>query len=211
MRIGVDCDGVLTDMSAYIWQFGEKYFKRKPSNLAGYSTREIFGCSEKEDIRFGLKYFFTYCRTWPPRPGAAEAVNGLRSQGHQLYEITARMFVTRKNPLGWYSRRLLLNWIGRHGFQFDDIYLCAEEHTLRDKLAGCRKYGVELMIDDKPDVALHLASHGVKVLLFDTAYNREVRRDDIIRVHDWEEIRQVIQHMADATSNHKEASDYGKE
>lgn len=192
MIIGVDCDGVLTDMSAYIWKYGEKYFHRKPGNLAGYNTREIFGCSAREDIRFGLRYFPVYCREWPPRPGAVETVNRLHAQGHRLYEITARMFATKKNPMGWYSRRMFRNWIREHGFLFDDAYFCSEEHSPEDKLAGCRKYKVDLMIDDKPEVALYLADNGIVVLLFDTLYNQGVEHENIIRVHDWEEIERVI-------------------
>lgn len=192
MRIGVDCDGVLTDMSAYISKYGERYFRRKPRDLTGYSTREIFGCSAREDILFGLRYFPLYCRKWPPRPGAVEVVNRLHAQGHELYEITARMFVTKKGPVGWYSRRMFRTWIKEHGFRFEETYFCAEERSPEDKLAGCRRYAVDLMIDDKPEVALYLADNGVSVLLFDAPYNQAVGHKRITRVHDWEEIGRMI-------------------
>ena len=90
MNIGIDADGVLTDMSAYICEYGEKYFNRKPSNLDGYSTAEIFGCSDKDEFRFGLRYFFTYCKKWPPRKNCSAVISKLNDDGHQLYEITAR-------------------------------------------------------------------------------------------------------------------------
>ena len=57
MNIGIDADGVLTDMSAFYFEYGERFFKRKPSDTAGYSISEIFGCSEKQEFKFGLKYF----------------------------------------------------------------------------------------------------------------------------------------------------------
>lgn len=192
MKIGVDCDGVLTDMSAYIQSYGQRYFNRKPQNPAGYGVKEVFGCDEKENLRFGLRYFPFYCKKWPPRPGAAEAVRRLHAHGHRLYEITARMFVTRRDPLGWYSRRMFRTWIRRYGFSFEDICFCAEERSPEDKLAGCRQYGVDLMIDDKPEVALHLADNGVPVLLFDAPYNQGVSHENITRVYNWKEIGQVI-------------------
>lgn len=192
MRIGVDCDGVLTDMSAYICKYGEIFFQRKPTNLAGYGTREIFGCSADEDIRFGLRYFFTYCKRWPPRSGAVDVLNRLRQKGHKLYEITARKFVTQKNPLGLYSRHMFRTWVKENGFQFEDIYFCEEEHAPEDKLSGCRKYAVDIMIDDKPDVALYLANQGIKVLLFDTLYNQGIDHQNIIRVRDWDDIEKKI-------------------
>lgn len=192
MRIGVDCDGVLTDLSAYIFDRGSRYFGYKEKDTGVYNVADIFQCTKKEEFRFWMRYFFPYCRNWPPRDGAAAVINQLHGEGHELYEITARMFVTRKDILGWYSRRVLFRWLKKQGFQFEDVYLCNEAHTSRDKLAGCRKFAVDLMIDDKPDVALYLAERGVRVLLFDTLYNRELEHENIIRVHSWEEIGREV-------------------
>lgn len=195
MKIGIDCDGVLTDMSAYIYEYGEKWFKRKPTNPAGYSTAEVFGCTEKEEFRFGLKYFFVYCKKWPPRTGAVKVNGMLIDDGHKLYEITARKFVMMKNPLGWYSRHLFEKWVKKHGFVFHGIHYCSESQSPEDKLEGCRRFAVDLMIDDKPDVSLYLAENGVKVLMFDTSYNQEVSHTNIVRVFDWMEIYEKIQEM----------------
>lgn len=188
MIIGVDCDGVLTDMSAYIYEYGEKYFKRKPSNLNGYSAAEIFDCSDKEELKFGLCHFFTYCKKCPPRSRAVETISKLNNDGHELYEITARKFVTIHNPLGWYSRFLYEKWLKKHCFIFKDIFYCSESNAPVDKLNGCLKYSVDLMIDDKPDVALYLANNGIIVLLFDTRYNQNINHENIIRVYDWNDI-----------------------
>lgn len=192
MKIGVDCDGVLTDLSAYIFDRGRRYFRHDERNTGVYNVSGIFQCSKKEETRFWLRYFFPYCKNWPPRPGAVETINRLHDEGHKLYEITARMFVTRRDPLGWYSRRVFTGWMAHHGFCFDNIYFCAEKRTAAEKLAGCRQYAVDLMIDDKPDVALHLAENGVRVLLFDAPYNQGVQHEDIIRVYSWEDIERII-------------------
>lgn len=192
MIIGVDCDGVLTDMSAYIYEYGEKWFKRKPVNPDGCNVSEIFSCTDKEEFRFGLRYFFTYCKKWSPREGAVETVNRLHDDGHSLYEITARKFVTMQNPLGWYSRYLYEHWLKKHNFRFDDIFYCSESKTREDKLTGCRKFSVDIMIDDRPDIALYLADNGVKVLLFDTRYNQNVSHENIVRVYNWNDIYKKI-------------------
>lgn len=195
MRIGVDCDGVLTDLSAYIFDRGARYFGHSERVTSAYNVADVFQCSKKEEFRFWMKYFFPYCRKWPPRAGAVETIGRLHREGHQLYEITARLFVARKNLLGWYSRHVFLNWVKGHGFRFDDIFFCAEERAPEDKLAGCRKYSVDLMIDDKPDVALYLADQGIKVLLFDTQYNQGIEHQNIIRVRDWDDIEKRIADM----------------
>lgn len=192
MKIGIDADGVLTDMSQYYLVYGEKYFKRKPSDLSGYSVRDIFGCTSKQEFRFGLKYFIKYCKKWPPREHCAEVIDRLNRDGHQLYEITARKFVTMKNPLGWYSRHLFESWLKHYKMNFEDIFYCSESSSPTDKLNGCRRYDVKVMIDDRPNVALFLAENGIKVLLFDAPYNKDVVHQNIVRVADWEDIYRKI-------------------
>ena len=45
-----------------------------------------------------------------------------------------------------------------------------------------------VLIDDKPEVVLHLADNGIKVFLFDTRYNKNVNHENIIRVYDWNDV-----------------------
>lgn len=192
MRIGIDCDGVLTDISQCICEYGKKWFKRKPGNLTGYSASEIFECSKKEEFQFGFHYFFKYCREWPPRENAVEIIAMLQSDGHQLYEITARNFTTSKSPLGWYSKYVFKSWLRRNKISISEIYYCSEHNSPEDKLKGCQFYDVDLMIDDKPEVALYLSKHEITVLLFDAPYNQDVCGKNIIRVMDWKEIYKII-------------------
>ena len=38
------------------------------------------------------------------------------------------------------------------------------------------------MIDDRPEVALYLAEHHIKVLLFDAPYNQNLEHENVRRV-----------------------------
>jgi len=192
MNIGIDCDGVLTDMSEYIFEYGEKWFKMKPVNPNGLNVSEIFECSEKEEFLFGLRYFFTYCKKWPPRKNSAKAIRKLRREGHKLYQITARKFITQNNPLGWYSKLVYKKWLENNGFKFNGIYFCSESRATDDKFRGCMKFSVDVMIDDRPDVALFLAENGIKVFLYNTRYNQNVKHPNIERVYSWKDIYRKI-------------------
>ena len=192
MNIGIDADGVLTDMSAFYFEYGERFFKRKPSDTAGYSISEIFGCSEKQEFKFGLKYFIKYCKDCPPRANCTQIIQQLNADGHNLYEITPRKFVTMNNPLGWYSRSLFESWLKRYGMNFNEIFYCSESNSPSDKLNGCKRFGINVMIDDRPNVALFLAEAGIKVLLFDAGYNQEVEHENILRITNWIDIYQEI-------------------
>lgn len=96
------------------------------------------------------------------------------------------------NPLGWYSRFLYEQLLKKHNFGFDGIFYCSESKAPEDKLTGCQKYSAEIMIDDKPEVALYLADNGIKVFLFDTRYNQNVTHNNILRVYNWNDIYEKI-------------------
>ncbi len=192
MIIGCDCDGVLTDMTEYICTCGEKWFKRKPSNLNGSNTIEIFNCTKREDLCFGLRYFFSYCKKWPPRKNASDVISKLSDEGCIFYEITARKFANEKNLLGSYVRFLFKQWIKNYNFKFKDVSYCSNSNVTEDKYNYCIKYRVDIMIEDSPDIALHLADKGIKVLLFDTNYNKNISHNNIIRVYSWEDIYEKI-------------------
>ena len=49
------------------------------------------------------------------------------------------------------------------------------------------------MIDDNPKVSKYLADNGVKVLLFDAPYNKNLRHPNIKRVYSWDEIAKAIE------------------
>ena len=191
--IGVDADGVLTDMSAWNIREGKKFFKKDPVNPNGYSPRDIFGVSKKEEFVFGFFNLDNYCSKEPPRDGAREVLNNLKNEGHELHEITARKFATYNNALGSHYRKLFKNWLNKHiPGVFKSIQYCSETDSPTDKLIACSKLGVNVMIEDKPEVALHLANNDIKVLLVDAPYNQDLEHQNMIRVHNWHEIYEQI-------------------
>lgn len=192
MKIGIDCDGVLTDLASYMYSYGEKYFKYKPVNPEGCTITDIFACTEKDELRFGMKYFFYYCKNWPPRENAVDVISKLKADGYYLYQITARKFITKNNPLGWYSKWIHRAWMKKHKFTFDEVHYCAESTVCEDKLNACKRLGVEIMIEDTPDVAVYLAENHINVLLFDAPYNRNINFYNIKRVYSWKEIYEYI-------------------
>lgn len=193
MHIGVDCDGVLTDLSEFIIEYGKKWFRRDPDNPDGYRATEVFGCSKLQEAFFGVRYFFSYCKNAHPRENSLSVIEGMKSGGHSVYQITARRFAAYKNPLGLYSKKLYTDWIKKHGYSFDGTFYCTEKDSNGDKLRGCRKFEVDIMIDDNPKVSKYLADNGIKVLLFDAPYNKYLHHPNIKRVYSWDEIAKAIE------------------
>ena len=194
--IGVDADGVLTDMSKFNIEEGSKYFKKEPVDPTAYHTRDIFGVSKTEETIYGLRGALQkYCTKIPPRPQCQAVIQKLNDEGCELHEITARKFTTFKNVIGFYYRSLFENWLKRNKLNFKTIQYCSETFSPRDKLLGCRKLNVDVMIEDKPDVALYLAEKGVKVLLVDAPYNQGLSHENMTRVYSWDEIYDLVHQM----------------
>ncbi len=192
MVIATDADGVLTDMSEFNYTYGESFFGHKPLNPSGYTTAEIFGESKLREFLFGLRHFYDYCYRLEPRENASEVCRELCTKGHNMYVITARKFSTMKNPLGSLSRNLFRKWSNKNGLKFKKIFFCSEKNTPPQKLEYCRQISADIMIDDKPDIALYLAENGVRVLLFDAPYNKSAKHKNITRVYNWNEIYSYI-------------------
>lgn len=195
MIIGVDADGVLTDMQKFNYQCGKKFFKKEIANPAGYSVKEIFGVGKIAELMYGLKYFPKYCKDFPPRENTAEVLGKLKEEGHILHEITARKFVTNKMPLGAMSRNWFLTWCEQNGIKFDSVTFCSEKNGPIEKCAACKRLQVDVMVDDRPEIVMHLAENGVKVLMIDAAYNQKVEHPNITRVYGWKDVYEKIYTM----------------
>ena len=196
--IGCDADGVLTDMCSYNLRMGRKVFKREAVRPDSYSLEEVFDVSDLSKAKKYLKAFHmyhNYCKNEPPREGVAEVISELSEQGYGFYSITARKFATGRNLLGTLARKWFTNWLHKFGITFSGFHFCNEENSRQDKLLACRKLGVEVMIEDKPDNVEFLAKNGVRVLMFDAPYNRNIEGENIIRVSSWYEIRDRLQSL----------------
>ncbi len=192
MVIAIDADGVLTDMSSFCLKMGEKYLGRTASNTKAYSWEEMYETSFWEIVCYGVRIFIKYCKECDPRQNAQKVIAQLNQEGHDLYEVTARKFVTMQNPLGAYSRSMLLKWYRKHGLVFKKILFCSEQNTAVEKTEACLAIRAEIMIEDRPEVAKYLAKNGITVLLFDAPYNQEVSGEKIVRVCSWDEVYEWI-------------------
>lgn len=206
--VGVDADGVLVDMSAFNIRDGKKFFKKEPVNPDAYSPMEIFGVTKEEEFKFGLKYFLSYINKEPARENASLIINKLNEEGYELHEITARKFTTMNNWFGEYNRNAFIKWLDKNEMQFKSIQFCSEENTPIEKLIACIKLLVDVMVEDKPDVALFLAQNGIKVLLFDAPYNQELNHPNMIRVYNWDQVYERISELD--KMKEKYADDFSK-
>ena len=201
MTIGIDVDGVLADVSDYQLKIGAKFFMKKYGygiiDPDAFDVKDIFGCTEQERRKFGWRTIWTYIIRYPARDNASEIICKLKSDGHKICIITGRVFAAKENFFGWLSRSLLKNWLKRRRIPYDEIFYCSEHYSERDKMLGCEKHAVNVMIEDNADNIMALRSC-TRVICFDAAYNRDCEGENIARAKDWNEVYRLINEMASA-------------
>ena len=107
LKVGIDADGVLTDMSEFLIREGKEFFKKQPKDSDAYSVDEMFEITKIQKIRFGLTVFDKYCKYESPRPYAPEIIRKLNNEGCEMHSITARMFTDMPGIVGARYRGLL--------------------------------------------------------------------------------------------------------
>lgn len=187
MNIGVDVDGVLTDIAAFQIKHGEKYFKRTPANKSCYYIKDMFECTNEESKKFWIKYVWKYCLLEKPRKNAPEFMQYLKKQGHQIYIITSRAYCTKRNVMGIIFRFMLKFWLKKNGFPYDAIYYSNEDNSASEKLQYCQKLNITVMFEDGIENIMAIKQQA-SVVCISTDYNQNLQDEDITKVSGFDEL-----------------------
>ena len=183
MKIGIDIDGVLTDLSRFYLDYGAKYVfennMEKISNPNGYELNEILGLTEEERKQFWKKYDEFYTKKIYTREFASEVIEKLKNDGHEIHLVTAR------NPR---EDEWTRNWLRDNDIHYDKLTFTNE------KLQYCEENKINIMIEDRVKNILEI-SKAIPVICFDTRYNQECKGDKITRCYGWYDIYSRIKKM----------------
>ena len=198
MNIGIDIDGVLTDIHGFTLKHAPQYFKRKFDrdviNEDANDIREIFNCPDNEWMSYWKRYLPKYITIEPARKGAKAFTRKLRSDGHEVFIISKRVFACRNDMMGKLMRCIVRNWLWRNGIWYRELIFCDAEIP-DSKKTVCLEKNVEVMIDDEP-VNLFSVAPVAKAICFETSYNRECSGENIFRAKDYDEVYEIIKQTA---------------
>ena len=163
MNIGVDTDGILTDMEKWFYTDGLNYtckLRIIPSKIA----------------------FLFYMIFAKPRVGCVEVIKKLR-ECNRVINITARGYTYGNKFYNIIFRNVLLFWYFRNGIKFDKICICSSKDRYKSKLNACRVNIVDLMIEDTVSLQQYLLNNGIDVIGIKTGYNNSDCKDwyDILK------------------------------
>lgn len=189
MRIGIDIDGVLTDIEQWQLDVGGKFFSKYDKSVVnneGYEISEIFDISNELDDEFWNEYLYEYVTKEPSRKYASEVIKKLKDDGNEIYIVTARYLTDRDTDDGKRMRKIVVNWLKEQNIYYDEIIFSPE-----DKKENCKKYNIDIMIEDKVD-NINKISSIIPVICFHAGYNKECKGKNIYRVYNWYDIYNLI-------------------
>ena len=197
MRIGIDIDGVLTDVERWQLDYGSKFYyeryQKEIVNFEGYDTNQIFNVDDKLDEEFWREYFKEYSLNVEARKFANEVIDKLKQDRHQIYIITARgSFLSHSADVMSIeeNQQIVLNWLKNNHINYDKIIFSPE-----DKLDICKENNIDLMIEDKVD-NINKISKIIPVICFHAGYNKDCKNSNIIRCYSWYDIYSKINKLA---------------
>lgn len=191
MNIGVDVDGVLTNLESYINEYGIKYAYENNFNLENYdanksNTKLRFSWSEEEDEKFWVSILEEYSKKEKPRDFASEVIEKLRKKGHKIYIITSRYSMIEKDIKSKKIEKLLLKWLRKHKIKYDSIIF------VQNKIESVINNKIDIMIEDSPENIEMLKTY-TKMVVFHSTYNEMVSDKDAKRVYGWYQVLDYIE------------------
>lgn len=189
MRIGIDIDGVLTDIEQWQLDYCSKFYyneyKKEIVNHKGYETFEIFKSSPECDDEFWKKYFVHYSINVDARKFSSEVIKKLKEEGNEIFIITARGDFLSNNEddiLYEENQKIIKKWLFKNEILYDQIIFARES-----KLDICINNRIDLMIEDNVD-NINKISTKIPVICFNAGYNENCSRKNIIRCFSWYDI-----------------------
>lgn len=204
MRIGVDLDDVIAVCAVpYLRRFAQEYKVELPDDkeIGWHLLRDMDKhVSAEERDRFRIKLydgtFFSQLEIYKESPAVLER---LVQRGDEIYFITARTERRRVVTETWLREKRILDYAKAvHLKPYGDFRpdqprgRYDPEGSAAYKMRLALELGLDLFCEDDTTISLTLAEAGVRVLLFDHPWNRDVSHERVTRVSGWTEVATLL-------------------
>ena len=184
MRIGIDIDGVLTNIIRYACDYGSKYFFKKYGkldiNINAWSLKDMFNVTDEEDKECWLSLVKDYSINEPARPFAAEIIEKIKNENNEIYIITARGASSWDDKDGE-MKNILIEWLNKNNINYNKLIIS------KNKLEICKQYDIKIMIEDKTE-NINSISKELPVICFDENHNKHLNGKTIYRAYSWYDV-----------------------
>ena len=196
MIIGIDIDDTTVVTVKSMVKYGDKYDtevlgrEAKKDNLGQikdrYYMKALYGWTEEEKFAFFDMYYKNVLEECYPLPNAVEIINKLKDEGNEIIFITARL----TNIKNCDTEAITKATLEKYNIPYDRLIM-----NVDNKLEFCKKYGVEVFIDDSFETCSSLHKEGITSYLMSTRMNRNIDTGKIERVFSWDEVYEKISNL----------------
>ena len=183
MRIGIDIDDTITDTWSYMVPIYSQVFnipvEELSNSLPYYNSVKKLNLTVEEYFKIMQPYYEENALNIPIKNDAKEVINALKKEGHKIIFITARGKMYRE-PVS-----ITEVYIEKNGIMYDKLITNAT-----DKAVICKNENIDLFIDDSYKHCLSVSSVGIKVLMYNANYNKNIK--EFNHIASWNEVYDYI-------------------
>lgn len=181
MRIGIDIDETIAE---YLDCFCRFYNSKnngilKKEDFKKFSFCETLGISKEESENLRMGFLESDFFDKMGMVGGAKEVIDTIAKNHQILFISSRGEEHRTKTENFFKKNF-----PEHNFK---IFLCGNKF----KEGVCFGNNVDFLIDDAEESKFYVEK-GIKVILFERPWNKNLVHENIIRVKSWGEILEKI-------------------
>ena len=191
MNIGIDIDGVLTDMEREVTDYATKMCVEEglpiEVDVSKYYETDSFNWTQEQSDRFWNKYLVPYVVESNARKYSKEIIEKLRQEGNKIYIITARDESGMPEEYYGKMQQLTKEWLKKYEIEYDKLIFAKD----KEKLQRCIENNVDVMIEDSPSNIENISTK-INVIKFDCQYNRNMEGKNIITAYSWYHIYDII-------------------
>lgn len=196
MRIGIDIDDTAFITVNSMLKYADKYNKDvlgkdEIKNSFGliknrYYLKAIYGWNDEEKFGFFNMFYKNVLEECKPMPDVAEVCKMLKSEGNDIYFITARL----NNIENCNTEEITKNSLEKNGILYDKLLINAS-----NKLEAAKENSIDLFIEDSFETCSELLNSGIKSILMTTKMNNQIDAGSIPRVNNWKEVYDTIKNI----------------
>lgn len=195
-KIGIDCDGCVSDYMAGAIPALKKHYGLEPNyEVKAYTIEEVFGLTRENRPPDMRKTLYIEENLFAKLPVLEEGNKELTSQlwtnlgpDLKIYFVTAR----DNHPVIMRDTR---EWLKINTDRFDDVF------HVQNKAEFCKLAGIQVMIEDEVRQIVGLLDAGIDVIMRDQPWNKnfftesgtgfEKDKGILTRVYNWLEMVEV--------------------
>lgn len=193
MKIGIDIDDTIVDTYKPMIKYADIYDIEVLGNTGsnndlgniedGRYLEVLYNWDRKTKFDYFDKYYKKVLEECLVLPDASNMIQKLKSNGNEIYFITAR--VSRIKDCD--TRNLTRKTLDDNNIPYDELITDAD-----DKLKYCLEHNIKFFIDDSYNTCKQLQENGIKAYLMTTKMNENLKCENIERVSNWKEIYEKI-------------------